>query len=67
MMQQENCCKNPWHEVRKMAKVSDPFVINGKTVKNRITFAPTVKFDFAVGVDRWTIKPEDNLAKSLWL
>ena len=47
MMQQENCCKNPWHEVRKMAKVSDPFVINGKTVKNRITFAPTVKFDFA--------------------
>jgi len=41
MMQQENCCKNPWHEVRKMAKVSDPFVINGKTVKNRITFAPT--------------------------
>ena len=30
-----------------MAKVSDPIVINKTTVKNRITFAPTVKFDMA--------------------
>ena len=30
-----------------MAKVTDKIIINGKTVKNRITMAPTVKFDFA--------------------
>ena len=30
-----------------MTKVNDPIVINQKTVKNRITMAPTVKFDFA--------------------
>lgn len=30
-----------------MSKVSDSFVINGKTLKNRITMAPTVKFDMA--------------------
>ena len=27
-----------------MAKVTDKIIINGKTVKNRITMAPTVKF-----------------------
>ena len=30
-----------------MAKVSDFLIINGKTVKNRLTVAPTVKFDMA--------------------
>ena len=30
-----------------MTKVSDPFLLKGKTIKNRMTFAPTVKFDFA--------------------
>ena len=30
-----------------MTKVSDPITINKTTLKNRITFAPTVKFDFA--------------------
>ncbi|MCR5685995.1 MAG: NADH:flavin oxidoreductase [Lachnospiraceae bacterium] len=30
-----------------MTKVSDPLTINGMTVKNRLTFAPTVKFDYA--------------------
>ncbi len=30
-----------------MAKISDPIVINKKTVKNRLTMAPTVKFDMA--------------------
>ena len=26
-----------------MAKVSDPIIINGHRLKNRLTFAPTVK------------------------
>lgn len=30
-----------------MAGVNDPFIIGGKTVKNRLTMAPTVKFDMA--------------------
>ena len=30
-----------------MAKVNDPIVINGTRVKNRLTMAPTVKFDYA--------------------
>ena len=30
-----------------MPKVSDPIIINKTTVKNRLTMAPTVKFDFA--------------------
>ncbi len=30
-----------------MAKVTDPIIINKTTVKNRLTMAPTVKFDFA--------------------
>lgn len=30
-----------------MTKVSDPITINKTVVKNRITFAPTVKFDYA--------------------
>ena len=39
-----------------MSKVSDSFVINGKTVKNRITMAPTVKFDMAC--DDGLVTPE---------
>ena len=30
-----------------MSKVNDPIIINGITVKNRLTMAPTVKFDMA--------------------
>ena len=30
-----------------MAKVSDPIIINGHRLKNRLTFAPTVKFGWA--------------------
>lgn len=30
-----------------MPKVTDPIIINKTTVKNRLTMAPTVKFDFA--------------------
>ena len=30
-----------------MAKVTDPIIINKTTVKNRLTMAPTVKFDYA--------------------
>ncbi|MCR5503252.1 MAG: NADH:flavin oxidoreductase [Lachnospiraceae bacterium] len=30
-----------------MAKVNDPVTINGITLKNRLTVAPTVKFDYA--------------------
>ena len=30
-----------------MANVNDSLIINGKKIKNRITMAPTVKFDFA--------------------
>ena len=30
-----------------MAKVSDPIIINKTRVKNRLTMAPTVKFDYA--------------------
>ena len=30
-----------------MPNVSDPIIINGKKLKNRITFSPTVKFDYA--------------------
>ena len=30
-----------------MASVNDSIIINGKTIKNRLTMAPTVKFDFA--------------------
>ena len=30
-----------------MTKVNDPIVINGTRVKNRLTMAPTVKFDYA--------------------
>ena len=30
-----------------MTLVSDPIIIRGKTIKNRMTYAPTVKFDFA--------------------
>lgn len=30
-----------------MAKVTDPIIINKSKVKNRLTMAPTVKFDFA--------------------
>ena len=30
-----------------MSKVSDSYQLKGKTIKNRMTFAPTVKFDYA--------------------
>ncbi len=30
-----------------MTRISDPITINGIKVKNRLTFAPTVKFDYA--------------------
>ncbi|MCR4793026.1 MAG: NADH:flavin oxidoreductase [Lachnospiraceae bacterium] len=30
-----------------MARVDEPLIINGKTIKNRLTMAPTVKFDMA--------------------
>ena len=30
-----------------MTLVSDPIIIRGKTIKNRMTYAPTVKFDYA--------------------
>ena len=30
-----------------MTKVSDPILINKTMVKNRLTMAPTVKFDYA--------------------
>ena len=33
-----------------MARVNDPITINKTIIKNRMTMAPTVKFDFA-GVD----------------
>ena len=43
-----------------MAKVSDPIVINKTKIKNRLTMAPTVKFDYAGADGKVTQKHIDH-------
>ena len=43
-----------------MTLVSDPIIIRGKTIKNRMTYAPTVKFDFAGDDGKVTQKHIDH-------
>ena len=46
-----------------MAKVADPIIINKTTVKNRLTMAPTVKFDYAGPDGKVTQKHIDHYEK----
>ena len=39
-----------------MTKVNDPIVINKTRIRNRLTMAPTVKFDYAVEYGKSTLK-----------